>query len=89
MDVARINLAHDNENAWKNMIQNIRKAEENTSSEVQIMMDISGPKIRTDWIFTYLKKPKVVAGDYIRITKDYDNLPKEDFVKVTAGCNLP
>jgi len=88
MDVARINLAHDNEDAWENMIQNIKKASENTNSEVQIMMDISGPKIRTDWVFTYLKKPKVVVGDYIRITKDYENLPKEDFVKVTAGCNL-
>lgn len=88
MDVARINCAHDNEEIWEKMINNIRTAEEQTGKNIKILMDISGPKIRTDWVFTTLKQPKVTPGDYIRLTNDYETLPKNDFVKVTAGCSL-
>lgn len=88
MDVARINCAHDNEETWEKMINNIREAEEKAGKSIKILMDISGPKIRTDWVFTTLKNPKVTPGDYIRLTNDYETLPKDDFVKVTAGCSL-
>lgn len=89
MNVARINCAHDDAETWKKMIDNIRKAAEDEQTEVKILMDIAGPKIRTDWVFTTLKKPKVRPGDKWHLTKDNKNLPPQDESKVTAGCSIP
>lgn len=88
MNVARINCAHDNEKDWMKMIKNIRSVAEELNKDVRILMDIAGPKIRTDWIYTHLSKPKVSKGDLIRITRDFDKLPVQNDVKVTTGCDL-
>ncbi|MBA5729681.1 hypothetical protein HW423_07775 [Aerococcaceae bacterium INB8] len=90
MNVARINAAHDNEETWKAMIDNIHEVAEELDKKVKILIDIAGPKIRTDWVFTKFKKPKVKAGDLVRMTKDYTNLPPlDDDIKVTVGCSIP
>jgi len=88
MNVARINCAHDDAATWKKMVDNVRKAAEAEQTEVKILMDIAGPKIRTDWVFTTLKKPKVRPGDRWHLTKDNDNLPLQDDSNVTAGCSI-
>ena len=87
MNVARINCAHNTPKDWLKMIKNIRKASEKLKQDVRILMDIAGPKIRTDWVFTHLSKPKVSAGDKIRITRDYESLPPSD-VNFSAGCKI-
>lgn len=90
MNVARINAAHDNEKTWKAMIDNIHELAEELDKKVKILIDIAGPKIRTEWVFTKFKKPKVKAGDLVRMTKDYTNLPPlDDDIKVTVGCSIP
>ena len=90
MNVARINAAHDNEKTWKAMIDNIHEVAEELDKKVKILIDIAGPKIRTEWVFTKFKKPKVKAGDLVRMTKDYTNLPPlDDDIKVTVGCSIP
>lgn len=89
MNVARINCAHDDEETWKKMIDNIRSAAKQKKKDVRILMDISGPKIRTDWVFTTYKKPKVKPGDIFRLTKNYEALPLDEDVKVTVGCSIP
>lgn len=90
MNVARINAAHDNEKTWKAMIDNIHELTEELDKKVKILIDIAGPKIRTEWVFTKFKKPKVKAGDLVRMTKDYTNLPPlDDDIKVTVGCSIP
>lgn len=43
MDCARINCAHDDDEIWKKIIDNIKKE----NSECKIMMDLGGPKLRT------------------------------------------
>jgi len=43
MDCARVNCAHDNEDVWKRIIDNIRIFDD----DCQIMMDLGGPKLRT------------------------------------------
>lgn len=89
MNVARINAAHDNEKTWKAMIDNIHELTEELDKKVKILIDIVGPKIRTEWVFTKFKKPKVKAGDLVRMTKDYTNLPPlDDDIKVTVGCSI-
>jgi pyruvate kinase len=47
MDVARINCAHDNSQAWAKMAQHVRKAARSAGRPVRILMDLAGPKIRT------------------------------------------
>ena len=43
MDCARVNCAHDDELIWQTIIHNIKEQ----SSNCKIMMDLSGPKLRT------------------------------------------
>ncbi len=47
MDCARINCAHDTPEAWKQMIEFVRQAEQETGRQCKIMMDLAGPKLRT------------------------------------------
>jgi pyruvate kinase len=47
MNVARINCARDSEKIWADMVDNVRKAAEETGSDCKIVMDLAGPKIRT------------------------------------------
>ena len=47
MNSARINCAHDDTEAWKQMIDNINKAKIQTGRNVKICMDLGRPKLRT------------------------------------------
>ncbi len=47
MDVMRINSAHDDEQAWKKMVQHARRAEKETKRSCRILFDLCGPKLRT------------------------------------------
>lgn len=47
MDVARINCAHDDAQAWKAMARLVRRAARTAQREVKVLMDLGGPKIRT------------------------------------------
>jgi pyruvate kinase len=47
MDCMRINCAHDGPEAWSGMIQNLRRAEQETNKRCKVAMDLAGPKLRT------------------------------------------
>jgi pyruvate kinase len=47
MDCMRINCAHDGPDAWSGMIQNLRRAEQETKKRCRVAMDLAGPKLRT------------------------------------------
>ena len=47
MDLARINCAHDDKEAWLAMVENIRRAAKENDRVCRIAMDLAGPKIRT------------------------------------------
>ena len=47
MNCMRINCAHDGEEAWSGMIQNLRRAEKETGKSCKVEMDVAGPKLRT------------------------------------------
>ncbi|MCI0442743.1 pyruvate kinase [bacterium] len=47
MDCMRINCAHDHPDAWSRMISNVRRAEKNLGKKCLVLMDLSGPKLRT------------------------------------------
>ena len=47
MDCIRINCAHDDASAWKNMIGHLRDAEQSIGRKCRVLMDLAGPKLRT------------------------------------------
>ena len=88
MNVARINCAHDTAEEWLKMIQNIRDLAEEAEKDIRIMMDIAGPKIRTEWVFTQYKNPKLEKGDEILLTSNFEDLPLDYSGKVVAGSAI-
>jgi len=68
MQVARINMSHDDANIWKKMIDNIKSMAKDLGQEIKIYMDISGPKIRTGPMELAGKKKKKRAQ--ILLAKD-------------------
>ncbi|MBX3607603.1 MAG: pyruvate kinase [Piscinibacter sp.] len=47
MDIARINCAHDDADAWAAMAGHVRRAAASSGRPVRVLMDLAGPKIRT------------------------------------------
>ena len=47
MNCMRINCAYDDAHVWEKMIQNIRRAVKETGKDCRVLMDLSGPKLRT------------------------------------------
>ena len=56
MNVARVNCAHDDDDVWAAMIDNVGKAADEAGTSCRIIMDLAGPKIRTG---TLLPGPRV------------------------------
>ncbi len=59
MNIARINCAHDGPEVWKRMIQNLHRAKTDLRKKCKIFMDLSGPKLRTEFIAEGVKILKV------------------------------
>lgn len=47
MNVARINCAHDDADAWRSMARHVRQAAEAVGRSCLVAMDLAGPKLRT------------------------------------------
>ncbi len=47
MNIARINCAHDNVEAWRAMAQSVRQAATSAGTTCLVAMDLAGPKLRT------------------------------------------
>lgn len=88
MNMARINCAHDEPETWEAMVENIRKAEKNTGHTCRVLMDISGPKIRTKMLLTTKRNPKVKEGERFLISnKTSMTLPKG--IEIAVNTSVP
>ena len=47
MNLARINCARDDVSIWERMVSNVKQAAVDADTECRIVMDLSGPKLRT------------------------------------------
>lgn len=47
MDCMRVNCAHDGPREWSRMIENLKRARQETRRRCRVLMDLPGPKIRT------------------------------------------
>jgi len=88
MNVARINCAHDDPDAWQAMAANVRAAAKKENRDVRVLMDIAGPKIRTETIFCASKSPKLQEGERFRLVLGA-KLGAHPEIAVTASVSLP
>ena len=87
LNVIRLNMSHGDHDEHSIRISNARKVEKNLSVHLPILLDLSGPKIRTGEYTTptiNIKKgagiiltADPVIGDEKRIHINYSKLPKE------------
>lgn len=68
MDCARINCSQDNPAIWEAMIANVRAAAAAHGRTCRVLMDLGGPKIRTQSVLTPDDRRRVVVGDRILLT---------------------
>ncbi|MFW5442293.1 pyruvate kinase [Aerococcus urinaeequi] len=88
MDVARINCAHDDEETWRKMVENIQQAGEKHDREIKIFTDIAGPKVRIQAIYTSLQNPRLYEGDVFFLTSE---TTLRDFYdcEIVLSCPIP
>lgn len=77
MELARINMSHDNQETWLSMIKTVHQASKYLKTKCYIYMDLSGPKIRTGEIQTTKKKKKKLPGIVLKIENKeaFEQLP--------------
>jgi pyruvate kinase len=88
MDIARINCAHDDHAAWKAMNDHIRTAGDTVGRRIAVLMDIAGPKIRTEGVLALGKKSKLRVGDALRLVAAGEPRVTPD-VPFSAAVSLP
>lgn len=87
MAIARINLSHGDIRIWTQMVKFLNEIKIETKKDLQIYMDLSGPKLRTAPIAIKNKKGqvkdaiKLKKGDCIIITKRETKGKKSKFDK--------
>jgi pyruvate kinase len=69
MDCARINTAHDGPHAWRQMIDNVRGAADETGRPCQVAMDLAGPKLRTTLV-EGAEPPRLRVGDALLLATE-------------------
>ena len=88
MDTARINCAHDDQEAWRRMAENVKAAGEAVGRRLTILMDIAGPKIRTGTVALPDAKARLHPGDAFRLVSTGAPSPTAD-VPFSASVSLP
>lgn len=88
MDVARINCAHDGPEAWRAMTGFVRQAGKVVGRDIKVLMDVAGPKIRTEAVATAEKKARLQVGDRLRLVAEGE--PRvDDAARFSATVSLP
>jgi pyruvate kinase len=86
-DVMRINCAHDGAREWTRMVANIRAAEDKAKRRFPILMDIGGPKVRTEAVLTPPDRSRAHIGDLILLAREIR--PPLAEVPFQATCSEP
>lgn len=85
MDIARINCAHDDEQTWTKMIENIQQCANNAGREIKVTMDLAGPKVRTGEI---LYGPAVAKARVLRNIAGQTVQPSRIWMTATQDPSL-
>ncbi len=87
MDCARVNCAHDGPETWEAMITHVRQAAAEAGRTCHVLMDLAGPKIRTDKVVTPEKREEVKTGDEVLLT--FEGTSADFSVPFQASCSTP
>lgn len=88
MNSARINCAHDNENTWAQMIENIQSASKETGKPCRVLMDISGPKVRIKTLLTSKRNPKLKTGEHFLLSNQ-EAMVLPEKVSIAINTSVP
>jgi pyruvate kinase len=85
MDCARINCAHDDPEAWGQMVEHVQKAAARLERPCRVLMDIAGPKCR---ILRVKAPPKtrLLRGDRVVLVDELREKTKEP---IAFSLNFP
>jgi pyruvate kinase len=64
MSCARINCAHGTYAGWRAMVRNVREAEARLGRTCRVLMDLCGPRARTQAVFSREDR-RILAGDRV------------------------
>ena len=84
MDIARINCAHDDPDAWAAMAAHVRRAATETGRPCRVCMDLCGPRSRVDAVIGGEKR--LFVGDVLLLTAGGARDSSEDLPQVV--CSL-
>jgi pyruvate kinase len=87
MDCARVNCAHDAPSKWAAMVANVKSAGRKRGRDVRVLVDLAGPKVRTEDVVTPKKRKRVEAGDKILLT--FGPPTGNDEFAYQASCTAP
>jgi pyruvate kinase len=88
MDVARINCAHDGPERWRMLAGALVRVGEQVGRRIPILMDIAGPKIRTEAVEHADGAKKLQVGDAFRLVAS--GSPRlSDGIRFSASVSLP
>lgn len=94
MEIARINCSHDDQQVWGKMVQNVRRATEETGMACTIYFDLAGPKLRTSSVNANGKKAFVLLHSEDRLHLYWEEKPAmSDWLNAeetqAAACTVP
>jgi len=93
MNIARINCAHDDENVWLSIVGNIDKAKLETDRECRIMVDLTGPKLRTGALKAgpgvVVIRPKRDAAGRVIAPRRVRFVPQKTWWSLKSGTAVP
>ncbi len=85
MDCARINCAHDDAEAWGEMVANVRKSAARLERPCKILMDIAGPKCRIQKVKAP-PKTRLMRGDRVTVIDQVKEKTKDP---IAFSLNFP
>jgi pyruvate kinase len=87
VDAVRINCAHDDAAAWRAMVGHVRRVARERGRPVTVLMDLGGPKCRTETVLKAEDRRRLEPGDRLLVTHgEPDPALPFDF---QASCSLP
>lgn len=87
MDCARINCAHDDAAVWSRIAGHVRDAGKQAGRPIKILMDLGGPKVRTEDV-VFPKKTRIKPGDILLLRRDVQPQDEQVF-PFQVRCSLP
>jgi hypothetical protein len=85
-DCARINCAHDDAEIWQKMISNVRAAAKACGRECRILMDLTGPRARTEEVRIPREGSRVHLNEPLLLTRN--GLVGQRRFRFRARCSL-